>query len=171
MKEALVPNPYVLFCVFECPNWRWLSCCHIFAFSNGEPYKLCKSAVFCVEGCLNAKYYFLRSLCAIGGDCFFHQGIFLRELKSQRKIPRSKTITDELTQWPQNRWCKVIIVIDTCSLHNLMHFWSNSISNILWNLFLTRHVEPMLVWCFKRKLTRCSWHHKHGSLWEVIVLW
>ena len=40
---------------------------------------------------------FLRSLCEIGGDCF-DRGIFLRERSSRRKIPRSKTVTDEFTQ-------------------------------------------------------------------------
>ena len=39
-------------------------------------------------------------------------GIFLRERNSRRKIPRSKTITDKFTQWPKQRWCKVIIVIN-----------------------------------------------------------
>ena len=37
-------------------------------------------------------------------------GIFLRELRSLRKIPRSKTITSDFTQWPQKKWCAVIIV-------------------------------------------------------------
>ena len=30
-------------------------------------------------------------------------GIFLRELRSLRKIPRSKTITSDFTQWPQKK--------------------------------------------------------------------
>ena len=42
------------------------------------------------------------------------RGIFLREGSSRGKIPRSKTITDEFTQWPkqlQRKWCKVIILV------------------------------------------------------------
>ena len=50
-----------------------------------------------------------RSLCEFVGDCF-GPGIFLRELRSLRKIPRSKTITSDFTQWPQKRWCAVIVV-------------------------------------------------------------
>ena len=37
-------------------------------------------------------------------------GVFPRELHFLRKKPRSKTITSEFTQWPQNRWCTVIMV-------------------------------------------------------------
>ena len=40
-------------------------------------------------------------------------GIFLRELRSLRKIPRSKTITSDFTQWPQKRWCAVMY----CLMH------------------------------------------------------
>ena len=50
-----------------------------------------------------------RSLCEFVSDCFrpryFSSGAALL-----RKIPRSKTITSDFTQWPQKRWCAVIIV-------------------------------------------------------------
>ena len=50
------------------------------------------------------------------------RGIFLRERSSRRKIPRSKTITDEFTQWPKQRWCKVIIVINNRYFDNFVCF-------------------------------------------------
>ena len=50
------------------------------------------------------------------------QGIFLRERSSRRKIPRSKTITDEFTQRPKQRWCKVIIVINNRYFDNFVCF-------------------------------------------------
>ena len=51
---------------------------------------------------------FLRSLCEFGGDCFGPR--YLSE------GAKSKTITDKLTQWAENRWCKVILVINNHSL-------------------------------------------------------
>ena len=47
---------------------------------------------------------------------FLDRGIFLRERSSRRKIPRSKTITDEFTQWPKQRWCKVLLSLITATL-------------------------------------------------------
>ena len=35
--------------------------------------------------------------------------ILMRERSTRRKILRSKTITDEFTQWPKQRWCKAIM--------------------------------------------------------------
>ena len=36
-------------------------------------------------------------------------GIFLRELRSLRKIPRSKTITSDFTQWPQKDGAQLLL--------------------------------------------------------------
>ena len=46
-----------------------------------------------------------RSLCEFVSDSFGP-----RYFSSLRKIPWSKTITSNFTQWPQKRWCTVIIV-------------------------------------------------------------
>ena len=35
---------------------------------------------------------------------------FFGHLRSRRKMLRSKTITNEFIQWPQKRWCTVIVV-------------------------------------------------------------
>lgn len=51
---------------------------------------------------------FLRSLCEIWRWLFWVE--VLRKSSSQRKIQRTKTITDKFTQWPQYRWCKVIVI-------------------------------------------------------------
>ena len=41
------------------------------------------------------------------------QGIFLSEgAQLPKKNTEVQNITDEFTQWPKQRWCKVIIVID-----------------------------------------------------------
>ena len=37
------------------------------------------------------------------------------------KIPRSKTITYKFTQWPKQRWCKVIIVINYLDILNVIY--------------------------------------------------
>ena len=73
--------------------------------------------------------------------------IFLRERSSRRKIQRSKTITDVFIQWPKNRWCKVIIVINNHSLDIFNAFyrcnlWRNRPTVL--NLFLT-HCLPIPV--------------------------
>ena len=60
---------------------------------------------------INDNNYFapslFRSLCEFIGVCFgpryFSSGAVLRELRSLRKIPRSKTITSDFTQWPQKK--------------------------------------------------------------------
>ena len=46
-----------------------------------------------------------RSLCEFVGDCFGP-----RYFSEGAEIPRSKTITSDFIQWPQKRWCAVIIV-------------------------------------------------------------
>ena len=56
----------------------------------------------------------------IGGDCFGPR--YFSERSSLRKIPRSKTITDEFTQWPKQRWCKVINVINNRYFDNFVCF-------------------------------------------------
>ena len=48
------------------------------------------------------------------------RGIFLKERSSRRKIPRSKKITDEFTQWPKQRWCKDVIVINNRYFDNFV---------------------------------------------------
>ena len=55
-------------------------------------------------------------------------GIFLRELRSLRKIPRSKTITSDFTQWPQKRRCAVIIVETITSYDTIYSRQSRNIS-------------------------------------------
>ena len=50
------------------------------------------------------------------------RGIFPRERSSRRKIPSSKTITDEFTKRPKKRWCKVIIIINNRYLDILNAF-------------------------------------------------
>ena len=70
MREPSVPNLYILFCVFECRKWRWLSCSHVVALSNCEPYQWCKSAVFFVERYINAKYYFFIIIERKSGDSY-----------------------------------------------------------------------------------------------------
>ena len=79
-----------------------------------------------------SKYRLLMTIITLHHLCFGHcvnssvivldLGIFLRELRSLRKIPRSKTITDEFTQWPKQRWCKVIIVINNRYFDNCLCF-------------------------------------------------
>ena len=44
------------------------------------------------------------------------------ERSSRRKIPRSKTITNEFTQRPKQRRCNVIIVINNRSFDNFVCF-------------------------------------------------
>ena len=48
-----------------------------------------------------------------------------------------KTITDNFTQWPKQRWCKVIIVIKICySWHFCRHFKSIFSIKMLLNMLL-----------------------------------
>ena len=72
---------------------------------------------------------------------FLGRGIFLRERSSRRKIPRTKTITDELTQGPKNRWCKVIIVINNRYFDNFVCFmcvfWQKHEENSIFYHFCT----------------------------------
>ena len=59
---------------------------------------------------------FLRSLCEIGGDCFgpgyFTEGAQLPKKNTEVKKKKKKKNTDAFTQWPKQRRCKVIIVIN-----------------------------------------------------------
>ena len=53
------------------------------------------------------------------------RGIFLRECSSRRKMPRTKTITDEFTKGQKNKWCKVIIVINNRYFDNFLCAFSD----------------------------------------------
>ena len=135
-----------------------------------------------------------------GGHCVNSEvivldlGIFLRELCSLRKIPRSKTITDEL------------LSLITTSFYILMHFRCNSMKKYFTKLiFYSLSPIPVtefwlvqawrsscnvinvcvsgavriLVWRSKRKCTRHLWRHVRACffspssvpsflLWEVV---
>ena len=69
------------------------------------------------------------------------RGIFLREHSSRRKITRSETITNEFAQWPEQRWCKVIIVINNRYFDSLVYFmgifWQKHEENSIFYHFCT----------------------------------
>ena len=55
-------------------------------------------------------------------------GIFVRELRSLRKIPRSKKITSDFTQWPQNYGAQLLLskykmACQTYETGNLFYYW------------------------------------------------
>ena len=102
----------------------------------------------------------LRSLCEIRGDCFI-RGIFLRERCSRRKIPRSKTITDEFTQWPKQRWSKVIILsLITATLTILcvlcVFFWQKHKENRIFYHFCTNPCKPISISPDVTIIARCD---------------
>ena len=93
--------------------------------------------------------FFLRSLCKIRGDCFglrlfWAEVFFLGSTAPKEKYLGIKTITDNFTQWPKQRWCIIISVTilqafqdyflyknvikthfsSTCVLIPLWSFWS-----------------------------------------------
>ena len=51
-------GPYVLFCVFECRNWRWLAAAISKLHSLMWTVSVMLSAVFFVERYINANYYY-----------------------------------------------------------------------------------------------------------------
>ena len=59
----LFPDPYVLFCMFECRNWRWLAAVAISKLhSLMWSVSVMLSAVFFVERYINANYYYVPYL-------------------------------------------------------------------------------------------------------------
>ena len=88
------------------------------------------------------------------------RGIFLREHSSRRKIPRSKTITDEFTQWPKQRWCKVIIVINNRYFDNFVSFmcifWQKHKENSIFYHFCTHPCKRISISPDMMIIARCD---------------
>ena len=88
------------------------------------------------------------------------RGIFLRERSSQRKIPRTKTITDEFTQGPKNRWCKVVIVINNRYFDNfvcfMFIFWQKHKENSIFYHFCTHPCKQISISPDVMIIARCD---------------
>ena len=87
---------------------------------NDKSVKIAGKTYF-IETIITAHHLFWGH-CVKSEVIVLDRGIFLSERSSRRKIPRSKTITDEFTQWPKQRWWKVIIVINNRYFDNFVHF-------------------------------------------------
>ena len=99
--------------------------------------------------------------------------IFLRERSSRRKIPRSKTITDEFTQWPKQRWCKVIIVIDNRYFDNFVCFmcifWQKHEENSIFYHFCTHPCKQISISPDVMIIARCDKCANTGCIARLLV--
>ena len=73
---------------------------------------------------------------------FWTEVFFWGSAAPEEKYRRSKTITDEFTQWPKQRWCKVIIVINNRYFDNFVcfmciFFWQKHVENSIFYHFCT----------------------------------
>ena len=104
--------------------------------------------LFIPSGCIlrhkldnnNCAPSFLRSLCEIGGDCFgpryFSEGAQLPKKNTEVQNNHRRI---KFTQWPKQRWCKVIIVINNRYFDNFVCFMC---------IFLQKHEENSIFYHF-----------------------